>query len=339
MSEKLNIKINNFILHILDVNAEMPILSEMEHPLDDDEIKEFISGHIVKLLEDKSTKKAYFTTDNKIKNMCKDLASFDIDLKDFSKEIAYIMYKNLKQNPDIPSGDLLCILFEIDGILHLGVLKFNYKESYIHYIEYNDESRVNKIIKQRTALPGDKQKIDEGIIINLSDLSINILEKRYEIDGKKEYYLSTKILECSSLISDKEKVKKIKQSIKSFNKEYFDEDFSKSMDIKKAFKENIDEKGMIDIPKVAETAFGTDSELKKSYIEHVKKIGLTEDEIEIDRDYGEKIFNKQKLKTDTGIEINLPTDYYNDNEKLEFINNPDGTISILLKNIGKIVDK
>ena len=44
----------------------------------------------------------------------------------------------------------------------------------------------------------------------------------------------------------------------------------------------------------------------------------------------------QKIKTDTGIEITFPAEYAGNDDFIEFINQPDGTISIAVKNIGKI---
>ena len=47
----------------------------------------------------------------------------------------------------------------------------------------------------------------------------------------------------------------------------------------------------------------------------------------------------QKIRTDTGIEITFPSEYYENPEFIEFINHPDGTISISLKNIVKIISR
>lgn len=52
-----------------------------------------------------------------------------------------------------------------------------------------------------------------------------------------------------------------------------------------------------------------------------------------------KKFRTQKLKTDIGIEINFPSHFYNDKDVIEFINNPDGSISILIKNVNKVMNK
>ena len=52
-----------------------------------------------------------------------------------------------------------------------------------------------------------------------------------------------------------------------------------------------------------------------------------------------KTGRNHKIKTDTGIEITFPADLFQNTEYIEFINNPDGTISIELKNIGKIINQ
>ena len=48
---------------------------------------------------------------------------------------------------------------------------------------------------------------------------------------------------------------------------------------------------------------------------------------------------KHKLKTDTGIELTIPTDYMDNIEYVEFNNNDDGTLSITLKHISNIVSR
>ena len=50
-------------------------------------------------------------------------------------------------------------------------------------------------------------------------------------------------------------------------------------------------------------------------------------------------FGKQHLTTDTGVEIKIPMEQYQDGEHIEFITNPDGSISILIKNVGHITSK
>jgi len=61
---------------------------------------------------------------------------------------------------------------------------------------------------------------------------------------------------------------------------------------------------------------------------------LYEKKFQVTANIENKIFKKQKFVTDTGIEISIPGDQLSRNDIIEFKNNPDGTISVEIKNIG-----
>ena len=62
------------------------------------------------------------------------------------------------------------------------------------------------------------------------------------------------------------------------------------------------------------------------------------DAVKVDMDLALKKGKNHRIKTDTGIEIAFPADYFKNTDYIEIINNPDGTLSIALKNIGKITN-
>ena len=57
------------------------------------------------------------------------------------------------------------------------------------------------------------------------------------------------------------------------------------------------------------------------------------------KEVSEKKYNKQKLKLSNGIEMIIPMDVYQDPNLLEFVNQPDGTISVMIKNVEDISTK
>jgi len=57
------------------------------------------------------------------------------------------------------------------------------------------------------------------------------------------------------------------------------------------------------------------------------------------REISEKKYGKQKLKLSNGIELVVPVDVYRNPELIEFINNPDGTISVTIKNVAEIINR
>ena len=168
---------------------------------------------------------------------------------------------------------------------------------------------------------------------------ILLKEKKYEIDGEKEYYLSKYFLKSQDKLSDKEKVDIINKASKKIVKDYYDGDVKKMAEIKTAIVESIEETDSIDIDHITSKAFNNNLELKEIYSEELQNKGLTEKAIEVNENVIKKISRTQRLVTDDGIEIKIPINYLTSQDKVEFINNADGTISILLKNIRDIQDK
>lgn len=339
MSEPNSIEIQKLVVHIVDNNLQLPVLSEQVHP-PEHEIHEFIEKHLIKAMKDDHLKSASFIEgENHVRQLCEEIAARSEEFAALTSEIAVALFDIMLKHGDIPPADLVFCLFKMDGEVHLGILKFNYKTAFIHYTHTNESGRMNSIIKQKTALPRENQKIEECVFINLNNWRIRLIEKKYEINGEKSFYLSTLFLNCTSQMSNYEKVKIFTKTTEQFKKEYFEEDFNKSGEIKKAITESLDENEKIDITEMAETVFSRNPEIKQDYIEKIEKAGLKDKVLRINEKTAEKKFKKQKIKTDTGIEIDLPIAYYNDKDKIEFINNMDGRISIVIKNVSKITDQ
>lgn len=333
------IKIEKMILHILDNSVGMPVLSEKEHPYSGD-IMEFMTTHIEKTFNDINIKKASFNTqENTVKNLCIAVSEDSSSFVEKTKEFAQLMYNIMVENTTIPPCDLICSLFHRDGEKYLGFFILNYKPSYIHYVDESESIRINTVIKQQTTLPNENQKIDECIIVNLNDYSILLKEQKYEIDGEKEFYISKYLLKSDSILSDKEKIDIVNKVSKKIIKDYYENDIKKMAEVKSALVESVEDSGSIDIEHVKSKAFKNNYELQNVYEEEMEKRGLTEKIIEVNENLDKKLPRTQKLVTDDGIEIKVPTSYLTDGNKIEFLNNPDGTISILLKNIRDIQGK
>ena len=110
-------------------------------------------------------------------------------------------------------------------------------------------------------------------------------------------------------------------------------------DVKTAIKESIEENDNIDIEEIKQKTFKDNIELQNIYSEELEVKGVTEKNISINENVMKKIPKTQKLVTEDGIEIKIPISFLNSQEKVEFINNDNGTISILLKDIRDIQDK
>ena len=45
------------------------------------------------------------------------------------------------------------------------------------------------------------------------------------------------------------------------------------------------------------------------------------------------------MKLSNGIELIVPLDVYRNPELIEFVNNPDGTISVTIKNVDEVINR
>ena len=333
------ITVRRAVLHVLDINSGMPVLSRGELEITG-ELSDYLGNHIDKMLDDPNLKNAVFTgEDSSIFRLCKLLNDNEDDFLSITADAANKLFVLLQKHVDIPSADLVCCLLDINGARHLGVIKLNYKAGFTHWVHNSNGGSINTIIRHKTLLPQEGQKLEECALINLSDFGIKLLEKQYEINGEKEFYLAKYYLQCSCQLSNNAKLKILDKVTKSINKKYFDEDFEKAIKVKKAVSENFEETSSIQIDRIADQVFDKDISIRHEYVDEIEKAGLNEKEITIPDRLIEKKFKTHKIKTDTGIEIDFPLEYAGNRDKIEFVNNSDGTISIIIRNIGRITNR
>jgi hypothetical protein len=251
-------------------------------------------------------------------------------------ELAGIIYDIMLRNVDISPADLICVRFDMEDVPYIGILKMNFRNTYVHFVVNLDEGTQNKLIRQQATLPGETQKIDECALVSLNDMSIRLIEKKYDINGEKANYFSELFLQCSGDISNREKIKIFKKATDQFKEEYLGDDFKKELEIRKAVSESFEHNSAIDLEEVAASVFKNSPDMQKSYLKSMEEAGLKDTFLNPSEKVVEKNYRKQTLKTDTGIEINIPVECYSDSERIEFLTNPDGTISIIIKNVNRI---
>ncbi|WP_313343829.1 nucleoid-associated protein [Sedimentibacter sp.] len=332
----MSVSITKAILHILDTSLGIPVLSENLMSFND-EMREYTEKHIIKCYNDADLKKTKFINeDGFFLNSIKEYLNTDDFIK-FSNVVSEVFFKLSAENSDIKPCDLLFVQANVFNKDYIIILKLNYKKGYIHFTK-QEESTKNIIIEQPCSLPAATQKIDEFIFVDLNSLNVFVKEKKCQVYNEPCYYISKHLLECKEEKPDKEKVKIITETTDKIIKEYYDDDMFMKSQVKNIIRENVEESLNINVEEISEKVF-KDNEAKQIYNEEIKMKGIKEPEVKVNFNYANKIKTKQKLITDEGIEINIPYEILSNKEKVEFITNHDGTISIILKNIDSIVDK
>lgn len=342
--EKGDIRFRKVIVHILDSTVGMPVLSDtlLDHGSD---FGDFLRGHICRVMSTDDKKTCEFHKEESAVYqqllMLTEAELSDETFVEVTQNIAAQLYEIMNKNIDIPQADFVEALFETDTQRFLALLKMDYKTSYTHQTQSDAFGNTNEIIKFRAILPTETQKLSEAAIINLQDFTISLIEKKYDVNGVKTHYFSKLFLNCSGALSPKTQLAIVTKAIDTVQKKYYNdsEQFEVQMEAKQVIHNQLMENGIIDVPFVLDKVFKEKEEFKQEVNEKLEKYNIGETQIEPQAESTTRKFAKQYLSTDTGVEIKIPMEQYEDGEHIEFITNPDGSISILIKNVGHITSK
>ena len=329
----MSITFKQTIIHNLDLKMGQPLLSKECVTLND-EIESFITRKLIKVMEDHGTceakfevKQVGFYPEDEPYSIFKEWKANNF--KHLSEIIANKFYSYMNEYGNIPSGDLIVTNYLMDGEEHVAFFKVNFNEGdYTHFFDGDDGTMrvvVNKGIYGK--------KVDEAVIIKLSDTSVLLL------DNSKSKYISL-MIDLKPGLSVKEKLKALNTVATKVIEEHYDNPIKAINELKNNVAESIARTQTIPIQEIIEQTFGDDQEVLETCIEYLETFGMANEEpIEVN---SSKITNKyttQKLKTDTGIEIKMPTHLFKDPDFIEIIDEPNGTQSIVIKNVNQIVNK
>lgn len=326
------------IVHILDSAVGMPVLSDFLIDMGSN-LCDFLKAHIEKFTESDDVKRCQFSEGSEAMGLIQGCSADNF--VETSKALCTKLYGIMNANIDIPAADAAVVVFRCESVDYFGFLKLNYRTSYTHSTKAAEEGgNLNDIILQKAILPSQGQKLSEAFLVNLSNGEIILTEKKFEVNGEKKNYFSELFLECHAPMSQKTKLDIVTRAVEQVNKKYYgDDDTRRKMEIKQAIYDELEEKGSLAVEEVKQKVFKDSPQMQADLEEKLEKYNMAKEIVEPKSEATVKKFQKQHLTTDTGIEITIPMEEYKDPNKVEFITNPDGTISVLIKNIGRLSTK
>lgn len=329
--------INKAVLHILDFNSGVTVFSDKELTIENS-VETFLLKHIEKAYYDQNLKLGTFYEDSVFKEKFNSYINEELNFIDFSRNIVEVMYNTISKSDKMESTDLLVCDLILDDERFLALFKCNNRIGFIHQVIQTDEGIKNDIINNFAIMPNLTQKIDEYAFISALSQTIKFVDKKSSIDGEEAHIIADYILECSFTASPKTTMETVNLIAKKVAENHGRNSVETITKAKAFIAENTQVSEYLEPMNLGKQIFSDSPIMQEEYFSEIKSSGLA-DAIKIDRDFALKKTKSHKIKTDTGIEINIPVDYFQNKDYVEFINNPDGTLSINLKNIGKLINK
>ena len=327
----MEIIIHQAILHVLDTTLDAPVLSGGGMELTAEKTA-YLQNHIEKLLASDEIRQCRPLPDSAFRNELE----HNQDFIDLSCRIAGVLFDYMHAHTTIPGADLAVVDFTRDGAPWLGILKLNYKNGYTHYTETVEGAPINSIIQQRACLPTQSGKVEEGALVNLTDYSMRLLEKKYDIDGHKEFYLSSVVFQYTQAEPEKKKLQAIQEAAAQAVKDAYEDephaDAQVAMLIANLAADNDNQVSVEQVrQQLAEeyplAAVPFDDYVEKSEVLEEAAAPVTVTPARIRR------MESRSIRTANGIEVKIPTELLNSDSELEFLHDPDGSVSLLIKNV------
>lgn len=331
------ISIHHAVLHILDMTSGVTVFSQKELQLEDPMTVSYLCKHLEKSLANTGAKTGQLHSGTQFQEFTGQYLRQQTDFIAYSTLLAQKVQQALASSSRCEATDVLVCDFEQEGLRYIGLLLLYNKTAFTHYATQEPEGIRNDIIQYQALLPTPSQKVDSYALVNLQSQEVLFADRKVEVAGQETYLLPDCIVECSSELSPRETMRIVQKVATKIAEEHGVSPAETVAKAKTFLRENAEQSDQMVAQVLGREVFAESPMMQHEFMEAVKEAGVPQS-AKMNREFAKKASQTQKIKTDTGIEITFPVDYFENQEFMEFIHNPDGTIAIQLKNINKITN-
>ncbi|WP_082753041.1 nucleoid-associated protein [Streptococcus sp. DD12] len=257
------------------------------------------------------------------------------DNRGTSQALTQAWLEAFKVSENQKTNDLVFLRFEKDGQAYIAFLRMALKESLVHAGDSQKPLQLTQNV-----FPSAAQTPDEALVLNLETGRYFIIEKRIKSNGGFLNYFTEDFIQTQAQPSVKKAIKSIEQVAKKVADDFNRHDFQFDSKIKSAIHQNMEEEAVLSAENLANQLFEDNLTARLTFVDKLKDTVPDAVPInDIDSSRQLKKFENQKLSLSNGIELLVPNAVYEDADSVEFIQNPNGTYSILIKNIEDIQNK
>lgn len=326
------ISINKAILHTMDEATQMYFCSEEEMILDV-AVCEYLIKHVEKVMSLNNAQKGKFKMTSKLYAKFKE---YDSDhFVSITRSIANTWFAAYIDVLRFCNMNLLFVEFIDEDTNYFCAMQFKNKSGYIRNILKEDGVVKNEILTYASLLPSLSQSVEEFFVINLDDYSILLKEDKRYLNSEDELLISDQILYCDIEMSMKDSLKVINEIVTKVSNELEEDVLDNTLKVKRLMKSCIETDKVLDVKDICPVAFPKNEQFEEKFGALALESKLPKSiELEAKIPTGIK---RHKIKTDAGVEIIIPVDYADSKDTFNIVNNSDGTVSIELNHIGRIV--
>lgn len=326
-------EITHAVINIMDKNINSAVFSQKELPLREHLVQEYVQKIVEKFL-----KSECITFGVEQSEPALYLASDEDNFLMRAEQLTQHVFESLAGWQEVPTGDMLFIeAVDQMGANYVGMLKLDYSVKYTHLVDYDDNNQVvNKIQKNEAILPAPTQALNTGIIIK-DQKTCFVRDRKYK-DVQGDWSFQENVLEVKEKqVKTSDEINAVKKALKSVAKKYDLPAYEVAAEAQTVVYEGIGNEGQINNETLAQAVFKENYTAKQEFLAELDKKEMAKQvDVTANAPIFEKKYQKQKLKLDNGIEITVPVELLKNKDVIEFINQEDGSLEVVLRNIDSI---
>lgn len=355
------LKVNDAILHVFDFDDGSKYFSGSELDLTEKLTKSYVQRRLRACYASPENKHGEFSENSNFAPELRHYVTGQLSFVDISTEIAQFFWEELRKVDDIAPCDLLVADFEITPEMDKGaggssddespdatydaepehrfaVVILPRRQSFMHTIEHSGGADLNDIVRHDSTLPNPAAKLQSFALIDLKTFAIDFQDVPRSIAEADVLLIPNGFLQCTSEVSNREVIDTVTRVAGDVADEYGENPARAISRAKACVLHSVDLDETVDPQKIGEQVFKDNPKLAERYEEEIHDEQLPE-QIKVRHGVANRLAKNHKIRTDTGIDITFPSEYSLDSNYIEFVNEPDGHISLIIKNIASIENR
>lgn len=329
--------INHAILHIFDAQSAVTVFSEAELEFDTRAVKSFVTKHLKRSRNAADNHPGSFTQKSAFAAELKRYFFGERTFIDLSQQIAEFLCEQLSHAEKPSSADILVADFEDDEETRwFAILIMESRMAFMHEVANDAGTVAAKIARHHAILPAPTQKIASYALVRSRDLAVLYQDKPRTIMGADTQLIVDGLLQCTTGTSAKEVIDTVTRAVAEAAEEHGANAAVALAATKAAMVEQVEVDEELPPWDIVDEVFAEEPALQATVRQKLEEEHVPE-RVSVERAHAERpSVRSQKIRTDTGIEITFPVEMSKNSEYIAFKNEPNGLISIELRNIGAI---
>lgn len=333
-------KVNHAILHILDFESAVNVMSQRELDLDTRAVRSFVTSHLRRARTSGDNKRGAFAEDSAFAGELKSFFFGERDFIGLSQQIAEFVSGELAKAEKIESTDVFVADFEDDDdVRWFAVMLMNSRMAFMHEVAREGGEVRNDIARHYAILPSPSQKVASFALVRASTMDVYFQDKKRKIAGEDTFLIPDGLLQCETGVSGKEAIDAVTRVVEQVAEEHGANTAVALAKAKAAVAEAVEEDEELPPWDIVDEAFEDEPVMRDAIKASLQEERLPE-RVPVERAQVERAaVRNHKIRTDTGIEISFPAEMVDNPDYIEFVNEPNGLISISLRNIGSFENR